>query len=455
MFLPTVFAVGFSNLPSQREYTFTPGLTVNIPIYPSNAETVRVILGAPAGDPATVGTPNDDNIANYVTLEDPQPDGPPREVIIHMKFPEQLKPGDYKINIAAQDVIIGQGTVSAVASTRLQFTIHVLSPDKRIDILEIRALPVPEGLNANVSVFVVSRTSQDISAIFSEVRVYKNGELISTANSQPVSLSSGSPLELSTKLNTEELRGGEYQVNATVHFDGYSNYTGTEILKIGTLHVNLAEYTSQFTFNTTNQFLFNISNEWNRELRDVYTQVEIGSQSKKSASQNIAPFKKTQYELYFDREEAIKPGTINAVITVTFNDFDPASKTYIAKKESFNASIEVVVPPVPEKKWWEGDMLIYVIIGGIALILIFILILIIVMLLKKKSPSPAVQATRPVAPVQPTQPTRPIQPSPSTRPIQPTQSQPIRPQTQAPVLNSTTPIAQKPVVQENWQQPKK
>lgn len=405
LFLPTVFAVGFSNLPSQREYNFVPGLTVDIPIYPSNANTIRVVFGAPTGDLATLGTSEDDNIANYVTLEDPSPDGPPREVILHMRFPEQLKPGDYFIGVVAQDVQIGEGTVSAIASTSLRFTIHVLSPTKRIDILETRTYPIPEGLNANVSVFVVSRTSQNIDRMFSEVRVYKNGELVSTANSPTISLASGEPAELVTKLNTEDLKGGEYQVNATVHFDEFvKNAPTTEILKIGTLHVGLEDYTRTFTYNTTNQFLFNISNQWNRELQDAYTEVHIGSQFKKSASQNIAPFKNTQYELYFDREEAIKANTtIIGNVTVTFKDFDPATKTYVAKQETFNATIDIVLPPVVEKKWWEGDTLIYVIIGGIALIVMLILVLIIVLLYKKTSKPPSVassQLSKPVAVVE-------------------------------------------------------
>jgi hypothetical protein len=307
-----------------------------------------------------------------------------------MRFPQQLKPGKYSIAVVAQDIQLEQGTVSAIASSKIQFTLQVLSPDKRIDITETRVPPVPEGVDANVSVFVVSRTSQDIQAIFLESRVYKDGVLVTTSNSEPVSLLSKESAILLGTIDTSELVGGEYQVNATVHFDGYSNYTSTEILKIGTLHVGLEGHTTEFIFNTTNQFLFNISNKWNRELQEVYTRVDIGSQSKKSASQNIAPFRNTQYELYFDREEAILPGPVVANITVSFKDYDVASKTYVLKQESFPAQIQVVLPPVPEKKWWEGDTLVYVIIGGITLIVLLILVLIIVMLLKKTVPAKTV-----------------------------------------------------------------
>jgi hypothetical protein len=386
LLLPVAHAVGFMNLPVQREYIFEPGLSFDVPISVVNNGNTHVALTTiTPGHPETLGTPEDDNILSYVELEDPDPDGANRQVVMHFRLPEQLKPGFYYVDIVATDLPEGPGaTVSAVAATKLRITVRALSPEKVVEVTGIEVPPIAEGLNANTTVYFVSRTTQRIDNVYVQAQVYRGDELVADGLSPGMALESAQAGSLTVPLKTAELVGGEYRVQATVFYDGKSTQASTEVLKIGTLHVAVPEHTAELQYNTTNRFMFNISNQWNQELQDVYATVLFGPQSKKTASQNIAPFGKTQYEIYFDRQEDILPGDTQVNITVSYKDFDPRAKKYIAKEESMLVPVKVLAPPVEEGL--SGAMIaMYSFMGLLALLVIVALIL----LFRRKSAPPA------------------------------------------------------------------
>jgi hypothetical protein len=391
-------AVGITNPPSQRDFVFNPGEAFNINIGVGGAERIGVYLYTrnPA-HPETLGTPEDDNVLSYVRINDPAPNTSDRTVTVQFALPQILKPGDYAVDFYATELAEIEGTVTATASTKIRFTIHVLSEEKRIEILGFSVPPIPEGMNANASITIVSRTKQNLNNVLTEVRLYRNDTVVATARSKSIALLSAQTATLNVTLDTENIRGGDYPANGTVYFDEFANDTWTETLKIGTLHVDVSDATRQFVYNTTNKFNFIVSNRWNRELQEVYATVSIGSQGKKSASLNIPAFGQTSYELYFDRDETLLPGTVTANVTVFFKDYDPPTKTYVQKQESFLLPVDIIVPLVPQKKWWEGETLVYVLAGGLLLLLLAIIILILILIFRRPKQEAPRQAAPPAA----------------------------------------------------------
>lgn len=391
LLLPVAHAVGFMNMPQQREIVFEPNGHVEIPLTVVNGQYIGASISTPGeAHPETLGTPQDDNILEYARIIDNAPRTGPRTVTLAFDFPQQLRPGFYLVDVYATDYPTNTegAMVSAVATTRLRFTVRVLNAEKLAEITALGVPPIAEGLQANGTVTVVSRTEQDIDRVQAELFVYKGEELVATARTGAAPLPSAGAVSLSAILPTEELPGGEYLMNASVTYDGAVISSHQEILKIGTLHVTVPEYTRQVTYNTTNRFLFNISNEWNRELQEVYAFTTFGGQVKKTASQDIPPFGRTEYEVYFDRDEALQPGSANVNITISFKDYDPKTKAYVLKEETFLHPVQVVLPPVPEQLSMQ-QVLTYGIIGLLAILLI-----VAILLLLRKTP-PAAPASPP------------------------------------------------------------
>ncbi|HIH24800.1 TPA: hypothetical protein HA251_07245 [Candidatus Woesearchaeota archaeon] len=382
-------------MPSQREFIFSPGAQYEIPFAVVNSPTIRVsAYTSTVEEPSTVGTPEDNNVMRYVTLVDPDPDGPPRGVALRFDLPQQLRPGRYEIYVLSSEVAPSDGgTVGSMAASRLMFTLHVLRQDKFIELTSFQALPVPQGVSANATIGVVSRTLQDISSIAAEIRLYRDGALIKSVWSTPEPLPSKESALLIANIDTDDLTGGDYDINATIHYDGNSIDSWSETLKVGTLHVRLVNHSPTLTYNTTNRLFFSIGNEWNRELRDVYAEVRIGAQTKKSPSQNIPPFGQTQYDLYIDRDESLLPGRVDVNISVTFQDYDSVGKRYVTKSESFTAPIDIILPPEPEQGWLEKNM-VYIGVGIVVLLFIMMVVIIVLLLRRPKERAPLASSPR-------------------------------------------------------------
>lgn len=386
-FLPASLAVGFANLPSNTEVIFEPYAVHEYTLKVVNAPRIDVQFSSQTpAHPETLGTAEDDNILAYVQLDDPDPQGGPREVHLKIGLPGAMKPGIYYVDVFASEIPEKtEATISALASMKMRITVHVLSDEKRIEVLGVSVPATQQGVDSNASVFVVSRTTQDIDSVIAHFNIYDGDALVAETRSISQRLASRQQGELKAPLGVADLPGGEYKVNGTVVFDGSAIGFPEQTLKIGTLHVSIPEHTKSLIYNETNRFSFSIANEWNRELRDVYAHVAIGTQTKKTASQHIPAFDKTGYEVYFDREAELHPGIKDVSITVTYLDFDPATQSYASKTDTIVVQITVVRPPIVETPGlpWR----IVILSGAVSLIILLLLLVVLLMLRKSRKES--------------------------------------------------------------------
>jgi len=372
--IPGVDAVGYSNPPAQREYIFEPNAEFTVPLLVSNGKRIEAELRFPSpGHPESIGTPEDDYISNYVTLLDPAPLTGSREIQFKFDLPSQMKPGVYFIDLYITDRPETQSgaTVSAIATTKFRLTLRVLSPEKRVDITNFIVREAAEGVRANATVYVVSRTVQDISLLQADFEVRNDDQVVATGTSDRQNLPSGESAALFGELLTEDLAGGEYDVYVTVHYDTDFVEGGPNVLKIGTLHVDVINHTNTLLYNTTNKFLFTVANRWNRELKEVFATVSLGSQVKQTASLNIGGFGTKEYEIYFDRDADLLPGRTSANISVNFKDFNPSQGNYVQKEESFLRDLDVIAP---EEKSSRNIVGVVLGVGGLFLLLALLLV---------------------------------------------------------------------------------
>jgi LPXTG-motif cell wall-anchored protein len=401
--LPSVHAVGFMNLPTTREFVFEPGLQVDIPISVIGAERLQVSVSASTnddipidiGNPAVKERPEEFGITPYLTLEDPAPGSGPRSVTLRMDLPKDLPPNRYYVYLGVTEAPSDSGAmISAVASARLRFTIWVLSPEKRVDIVSAQELDIAEGTRALTNATLVSRTTQAIDRLALEVQVLRDGQSVTSAMSPATTLASAEQTVLGVQLDTAQLDGGEYTMRYIAHYDGDRSPPTDMRLRIGALHVEVTNTTANFTFNETNRFEFTVGNRWNKGLNPVYGVVLIGGQSKQSPSLPVAAFGSTPFEVYFDRSEQLLPGVHNATVTVVFNDYNLSLRQNVSRQESFTVPIEVLAPPQT-----ASDMtLVYIVAGAVLLVLLIILVLVLVLRRKRHAepdvPLPVKKAVR-------------------------------------------------------------
>lgn len=385
MVCPSVLAVGIGNLPQQREFIFSPGAEVSVPLRVINGEHIQVRIAGPQGDPAALGTPADDNILSYVSLDDPAPGTGERHIHVRFRFGQYLRPGVYPVTVTVTDTPPEQasGTITAVATTQLRLTVRSLSHEKLLEIQGVSVPPIAEGLPANATVHVVSRTVQPIGSAVALVTVYADGVPVASARSGAAAVPSGQGAALAVVLPTEQLRGGTYDINATVDYDGALAGPAAAHLKVGTLRVFVDGHTGTMVHNATNRFVFNVSSRWNRELRDVHAVVLLGGQEKRTAGQHIPPFGAAAFEAYFDRDPSLAPGPATVNLSVSYQDFNTESGEYARRVESFLLPVELVVAPAEEQPM---DLRLAVI--ALSSLLVILLIALIILLLGRKERTP-------------------------------------------------------------------
>ncbi len=397
LFAPAALGVGFGNPPGNREIIFRPGTEVRVPFLVINGEHLQVTASTlQTADPSTRGTPDDDNIMDYVRIDDNAPGTGPRPIEVVFRFPDhEMKPGTYPIDIHATDYVADSSgaTITAVATVKLRLTVWVLSPDPLVHVQSVWAPPIAEGLQANASVTYLSRTTQDLTATASVRVVDENGTVLAQASAPSRALASGTTATDSIIIPTENLAGGDYNLYAAVRYADKTAEGGPGILKIGTLHVGIPAHTTEFTYNTTNRFRFTVENQWNRALQEVYATVNSGPQQKKTASLDIPPFGTTEYEVYFDRDERLLPGPASVMATVTFRDYNTVTGQYEPRAEQFTLPVTVLPPPVEER---PAITLTGVLLWGLGFAVLALLILLVVLLRRRKEP-PVIQPAAPAA----------------------------------------------------------
>lgn len=398
----SAFAVGFANLPSVREVVFSPGADIEIPLAVVGGSNIDVNLNAlTPGDPSTLGTAQDNNILEYVHIIDASPGTGERALSVRFSFPQAMKPGIYYIDMYATDnpPNRNQAMITAVASVKLRFTVRVLSSEKLLEITSIGVPPIAEGLPANVSLGVISRTTSTLDNVRATFFVWDKESLLLTVDGPAsIRLDSAQSAVISSSLPVDSLSGGEYTVNATVSYDGNTASSNPATLRIGTLHVDVRNHTPSLAFNATNKFTFNIVNQWNRELREVNAKVTLNGQTKKTASLNIPPFGSTIYEIYFDRDASLIPGTASVSVEVVFKDFDPISGGYQEKTEQFSLPVLVQEPPVLEQPSAFSSLLLPVSIG---MVLLIVLLTLIVAYVRRSHEDPQVNSAQHPSPLPP------------------------------------------------------
>jgi hypothetical protein len=269
------------------------------------------------------------------------------------------------------------------------YTFRSYSADPLLEITDVHIDPAPEGSATNFSVEVISRTLREIPGAVAQLRVFdENNTPIVTGRAQTGSIASGERGYLKGAIDTSKLVGGIYRTEAEVTYGSKVATYNKSILRIGTLTIDLIQYTKTFTFNQTNRFEFNLKSNWNKPLTRVSATVNLLGMSKRSVEQTIRPFEAAEAaEVYFDRTET-PAGPIEGSMTVVYEELAQSvakQDEMISHTFTIPIHLNVVMPPEPAKVETEWHLEpIHIMIAASVFLCIVILILAVMLLRKPK-----------------------------------------------------------------------
>jgi hypothetical protein len=338
--------------------------------YLEKTYTFALISNAPKTMDHSVNLRGD--LTEYITLSDKEfKDVPNKEMRVFtatFKLPQDLEPGSYTTNICVTEGSTrSAGQVGAKTSVCATITVRSLDYNKRIK-ATLSAENVEENVPIPFKLHVENWGRQDINLVNAKINIYDLDELVGSVNTGSTSIVSGGAADLEATYEPG-LSVGSYDAIATVAFDSDSIEARTNF-KVGTLSVEITNYTNPLYTNHKNVLTLTLQNNWNKQIKNIYGDVKINGEVLKTTVTDIEPFSDSDVTTYWDTD-GLEEGIYDAEVTLNYED---------------THSTETIEIELVNKSWFAGGAIAIPLTGSLLLLLILVIALIGYYYYKKRKP---------------------------------------------------------------------
>jgi hypothetical protein len=279
-------SLAVSITPAFYRFDYQPYAKVDVPFTIAGADRIEVIL-----------EPGD--FEGYATIDDADPNGTPRMVIIHIRLPEKLeKPGRNVLYLQAKEMNTGSGAI-AVAAVRVPVSTFVPYPGYYAE-MTLEAPNINEGEVEEFALIVNNLGTNRLERVYGVIDVFDADGKIKTLTTDTVAMDPGTQTRLAKKMDTKGLKPGIYRAEATLYFDGGNTREAEREFTIGTLYVKVNSYTPEMEQGKLNKFEVDIENMWNALIPNVYGVLSFEGEDIKTASVDLLALGKDKVFGYID-----------------------------------------------------------------------------------------------------------------------------------------------------------
>jgi len=359
--VPLGYAIGIGLY--TEEIDFTPNLNANfMGLISNNVGTDIIVELRTKGD-----------LTEYVTFGQEIMEIPAGQVAtftFNIKLPETIKPGVNLLHIGAEDITPStQGGISAKTAAFMPLKIRAPYPGKYIE-ASFSTSDIEEHQVAPFSINLISRGNQTIKTISGIIEIFDQENKIATLTLDPIiEVKPGESRAIQAEWDSKGHKIGEYKAKATIDYDDQQLKLDAGF-RIGTLLVQIVNYTKEFYKDEINKFDVEIQSSWNIAISNIYGEVEVGKEKIKTLETNLAPWGKTKITAHLDTHD-LDLGEHTANIKVYYADKiaqETAKITILPKRE------KVIELPskIPSTTILLIAIIILLVIGNTFLIIYFI-----------------------------------------------------------------------------------
>lgn len=289
-----------------------------------------------------------------------------------LRLPEEIEePGLHVIMVRAREIPEEAAGVIGVVAVGSPIKVFVPYPGKYVEV-SMTTDDVNVGEPARLQVEVIGRGKEDVN-VNVDVEIYGLGERIETLNLGEALIKSQERKVFERMLDTSNYNPGVYNAVAIVEYGMKEPVKVEKGFRIGSLFVNITNYTKVFRRNTISRFNVEVESNWNNKIENIYANITISDLDSKL----ISSFKTTPAELeawkrkiltgFFETYD-VKPGEYNANISLLYE----------------NAASSKVVRIWIKASWWYHNKM-FVIIGSAVFLLMILVFYFIRKGIKKKN----------------------------------------------------------------------
>jgi hypothetical protein len=288
-------------------------------------------------------------------------------LIVILKFPNNIfKPGDHEILIGVKEVVDTEvvSAIGSVVAVQAPINIFVPYPGKYLEMV-FKTHNVNVGEPINFYLKLMNQGKEDLS-FTPIIDIFSGDEKKQTISFDSRNLKSKESIELKKEFDTINYSSGKYKAIATID---YGEVVKSEKeFRIGTLIVELIDYTREIPVGGINRFAVEIESGWNNKINGAHAEVVFldttGEFFKfKTSPVDLLPWSRKTVEGFFDTSN-FTIGKYKANITLTYYGEDSG--------KTLSEMVEVEFVEGSNKLPWEIILIVVGIVLAVLLFLFFI-----------------------------------------------------------------------------------
>lgn len=227
----------------------------------------------------------------------------PDSILVTLTLPNSLDPpGDHILSVVASEMSPdGKGGffstfITVIGDVKIRVPYHGEYVEATLAVPDANA-----GDDIPVTLHMINRGNKQAIAQ-GRVSIYTLGKQVGSI-SYPVALLEANDGEqsLTEILSTKDFTPGDYFAEATVSYG--KSFTTNKTFRVGSLFVNVSNFTTVLEKNGIQKFYVDVESRWNKELTDVFADVNISgnrNESFRTPSVTLSPWEKTRLEGFLD-----------------------------------------------------------------------------------------------------------------------------------------------------------
>lgn len=238
---------------------------------------------------------------------------------VKIKFPENVDvPGEHRLGIWLKERPPENKFIGTAINIQGAIIIRVPYPGKYV----VGSLNIPDG-NINEEIPVEARVinrGKDNLNVDLEIRFFtEDGKFIENMPFERVLIESAQDRYFRKFLNTSNFQPGNYIADALIQFGDEVRVNDT--FKVGSLFVNVTNYTLELPSGGIQKFFMEIESRWNGNIKDVYADVNISNSTSsvrfRTPSESLSAWEKGDLAGFLDTTGF--EGKYNSEITLNYD----------------------------------------------------------------------------------------------------------------------------------------
>jgi len=317
-FLVFVFIVVSANFvsslgisPAIKDISFVPNQEIKITFF-----SIDTVEGA-VYDISLGG----DELSNYASLSADTISGA-GSVVLTIKFPEKIdRPGEHTLSVSIKERPSEESFINTIVQVGAIIKIFVPYPGIYGDL----SLNIPDGNideSIPVELHIINRgdNALDVNSVFIDF-ISSNGTSFSKLDfTTPVNIPVSGDRYFRKYLNTNGFEPGNYIGSAKVSYSGFINEVNKSF-RIGSLFVNITNYTNFIVGDGIQKFYVSLENKWNSPISGIFVDINLSnglySSVFRTPSVDLKPWEEKVIESYLDAEDL--EGNYNLILNASYH----------------------------------------------------------------------------------------------------------------------------------------